>query len=75
MNKQDRQRLAANKRNAERRRVVHQLRPCVACDEPFMPTRDDAITCSNRCRQRLFRFSHRMGKAAKQRLLRDHRSK
>ena len=26
-----------------------------ACGEQFTPKRNDAVTCSNRCRQRLFR--------------------
>jgi hypothetical protein len=39
------------RRNAERRRVVHAETTCVRCDKPFVPTRSDALYCSNRCRQ------------------------
>jgi hypothetical protein len=44
-------RLARNKRNAERRRVEHQPIKCAVCRKPFVPTRSDAVTCSNTCRQ------------------------
>lgn len=35
------------------RRRKHEPRLCAACGEPFVPSRSDAKTCSNRCRQRL----------------------
>jgi hypothetical protein len=39
----------------ERRRVRHGQRPCMVCGTPFIPKKSTAKTCSNRCRQRLFR--------------------
>jgi hypothetical protein len=50
-------RLAKNKRNAERRRVEHAPIRCAnpACGKLFTPKRDDATTCSNKCRQALHR--------------------
>ena len=48
-------RMAANKRSRERRRIGHEPRLCVVCGEMFTPTRGDAKTCSNRCRQKLYR--------------------
>jgi hypothetical protein len=47
----DCQRAVRNKRNAERRRVEHQPMTCIECGRSFIPKRDDAVTCSNRCRQ------------------------
>jgi hypothetical protein len=38
-----------------RRRIKRQERACVVCGQSFVPKRRDALTCSNRCRQRLFR--------------------
>jgi len=38
-----------------RRRVRHRPRACESCGESFIPTRSDAATCSDRCRQRLHR--------------------
>ena len=38
-----------------RRRVRHEQIDCAVCGELFTPKRNDAVTCSNRCRQRLFR--------------------
>ena len=32
---------------------------CAECNRDFDPSRDDAITCSNRCRQARFRHRHR----------------
>jgi hypothetical protein len=43
--------LARNERNADRRRVEHEPRTCIECGRAFIPTRADAVTCSNRCRQ------------------------
>ena len=43
------------KRNAERRRVQHEPRICINCGRSFTPKRADAVTCSNRCRQRVYR--------------------
>jgi hypothetical protein len=34
-------------------------RPCAACGQQFVPTRSDAKTCSNKCRQALFRKTTR----------------
>jgi hypothetical protein len=39
----------------ERHRVQHEPRPCPVCDEMFTPKRSHQVTCSNACRQRLFR--------------------
>jgi hypothetical protein len=41
-----------------RRRVRHQERACAVCGVPFLPTRNDAVTCSNSCRQKLHRQRH-----------------
>jgi hypothetical protein len=51
----DCERLVANRRNNERRRVHHGEIVCEACGVRFVPTRADAKACSNRCRQRLHR--------------------
>jgi predicted nucleic acid-binding Zn ribbon protein len=42
-------------RKKARRRVRQIPRPCIACGKDFIPTRSDAKTCSDRCRQRLHR--------------------
>jgi len=57
----DCQRAVRNKRNTERRRVEHAPRRCAnpACGKTFIPKRDDAVTCSNRCRQALHRERQR----------------
>jgi hypothetical protein len=39
------------RQNNLRRRVKHERIVCVECGESFAPTRRDAQTCSNRCRQ------------------------
>jgi hypothetical protein len=44
-----------NDRNNARRRVHHQKIRCPVCRKMFMPKRSDARTCSNTCRQQLFR--------------------
>lgn len=45
----------AAERLNRRRRVEHEPRVCSVCDDTFTPTRSDAVTCSDRCRQRLRR--------------------
>jgi hypothetical protein len=50
---------ARNERNRLRRHVKHQPMRCLVCGKSFMPRRTDAQTCSNACRQRLFRRQHR----------------
>jgi hypothetical protein len=47
----DCERLAKNKRNKLRRRVQREPMTCIECGRSFIPKRDDAVTCSNRCRQ------------------------
>jgi hypothetical protein len=37
------------------RKVEHETRPCAVCGEHFEPKRADAVTCSNRCRQKAHR--------------------
>ena len=32
---------------------------CAQCNQPFEAERDDAVTCSNKCRQARFRHRHR----------------
>ena len=51
----DCRRSMRNARARARRRVRHEQIDCAVCGEPFTPKRNDALTCSNRCRQRLFR--------------------
>jgi hypothetical protein len=46
-------------RNKLRRRVKHQKAKCPVCRKTFVRKRSDAYTCSNRCRQKLFRQEHR----------------
>jgi hypothetical protein len=48
------------RRNAERRRVKHEAITCVRCDTAFIPTRSDALFCSNRCRQGHHRLQRRI---------------
>jgi len=45
----------AAERLNRRRRAKHEPRVCPVCGEAFTPTRSDAVTCSDRCRQRLRR--------------------
>jgi hypothetical protein len=47
----DCERTAYNRRQSDRRRVHHKEIACVVCGGEFVPTRSDATTCSNRCRQ------------------------
>ena len=42
-------------RNAKRRVGNRDTIPCAVCGEMFEPTRSDAKTCGNRCRQKAFR--------------------
>jgi hypothetical protein len=51
--------LAEKRRNSERRRVRHEPMTCVVCGSTFMPTRADATTCSNKCRQAAHRARNR----------------
>jgi hypothetical protein len=51
----DCRRLMLNARASERRRVHHDPIACEVCGENFVPTRADARTCSNKCRQAAFR--------------------
>src|SRR6516164_2287884 len=43
------------KHQSERKRVEHESIKCAGCGEMFTPTRDDAKTCSGKCRQKLYR--------------------
>jgi hypothetical protein len=43
--------LMINRRQNTRRKVHHESIACVECGQDFIPTRADAVTCSNRCRQ------------------------
>jgi hypothetical protein len=43
------------KRQLERKRVKHETMKCAGCGEMFEPRRNDANTCSNRCRQKVYR--------------------
>jgi hypothetical protein len=52
--------LVEKRRNSERRRVTHEPIACVECGEAFVPTRSDATTCSNRCRQAAHRARNRV---------------
>jgi hypothetical protein len=47
-----------NARARERRRVRHEPMHCAVCERPFTPKRNDAVTCSNTCRQSLHRQRH-----------------
>jgi hypothetical protein len=57
----DCKRLAKNQRNKLRRRVKHAPITCIECGRSFIPKRDDAVTCSNRCRQAQHRERARAG--------------
>jgi hypothetical protein len=52
---EDCERLDRNRRNKERRRVTRRPLACEVCGREFIPTRADAKTCSNKCRQALHR--------------------
>ena len=52
-------RKVTNERARLRRRVIHKDTTCEVCGKTFTPKRSDAVTCSNKCRQRLFRLNHR----------------
>jgi hypothetical protein len=43
----------------ERRRVRHAPIKCAVCRKSFVPSKSTARTCSNRCRQALFRRTQR----------------
>jgi hypothetical protein len=43
------------KRRKDARSLHRTARACLACGQQFVPTRTDAKTCSNRCRQAVFR--------------------
>jgi predicted nucleic acid-binding Zn ribbon protein len=47
------------KHQRDRNRVEHATIACIVCGEMFTQARRDAQTCSNRCRQALYRRSHR----------------
>jgi hypothetical protein len=56
---EDCQRLTTNTRARERRRrVQHSEIACEVCGKDFVPTRSDARTCSNTCRQKRHRQAH-----------------
>jgi hypothetical protein len=59
----DCERKVRNERNRVRRRVVHEPRKCSECGEYFVPKREDAETCSNKCRQAKFRIEARLGRS------------
>jgi hypothetical protein len=44
----------------EHRRVQPNEKICARCQKSFVPKRDDAVTCSNRCRQALHRHRERL---------------
>lgn len=48
----------AIKKRSQRRELTVK---CVWCDEPFDTTREDAKTCSGKCRQRLAAFVNHLG--------------
>jgi hypothetical protein len=51
--------LARLKRRKDERTAARAERPCEACNKLFVPTRADGKTCSNRCRQTMFREKER----------------
>jgi hypothetical protein len=51
----DCRRSMLNARARARRRVRHEQIDCAVCGELFTPKCNDAVTCSNRCRQKLHR--------------------
>jgi hypothetical protein len=53
-----------NERNNECRRVEHHKVRCAVCKKTFVQKRGDARTCSNTCRQRLFRQQQRAQRVA-----------
>jgi hypothetical protein len=57
-------RKAEYQRATERRRVRHRKLARQECGEMFIPTRADAVTCSNRCRQRAHRKRHKSKSAS-----------
>jgi hypothetical protein len=58
------ERKARNERNRVRRRVKQQPMRYLVCRKSFVPTRADAQTCSNTCRQKLFRRLRRKPRPA-----------
>jgi hypothetical protein len=47
------------KRRKDARSLTRTARACLACGKQFVPTRTDAKTCSNKCRQAVFRAGRR----------------
>jgi len=43
----------------EERTAARGRRVCVQCDDVYIPTREDARFCSNRCRQKHHRWMHK----------------
>jgi predicted nucleic acid-binding Zn ribbon protein len=43
------------KRRKDARSLARTARACLVCGQQFVPTRTDAKTCSNKCRQAVFR--------------------
>jgi len=50
--------LPYNKLSRERRRATHKP-VALVCGEMFTPRRNDANTCSSKCRQKLYREARR----------------
>jgi hypothetical protein len=51
----DRNERRAKQREQERQRHPCKTITCLVCKETFAPRRNDAITCSSKCRQKLYR--------------------
>jgi hypothetical protein len=50
--------VEAAKRRQERQQrggVQHAVKACAVCNVPFIPTRNDAVVCSHKCRQKAYR--------------------
>jgi predicted nucleic acid-binding Zn ribbon protein len=61
----DCRRAMLNARARVRRRVRHEPMHCAVCGRSFTPKRNDAVTCSNTCRQKLHRQRHSSQSARK----------
>jgi hypothetical protein len=55
---------AVAKANEAERPAAREAINCANCGEPFVPTRSDAKTCSNTCRQALHRSRNRYNGSA-----------
>ena len=48
-----------SRKQSERRAASRTDMACITCGDLFTPKRSDAVTCSNKCRQKMYRAEHK----------------